>query len=365
MRLSLRSWSPFPCVPCWSCSLLNRLRCQGFHGCDGFSPLAEEVEIWFHFCGWSTPPVCCRSGASSIAAQNAKVDSVVPIFRHSQGWTGFQLHNREKAIKDRILRNCEITVPALTAHHAHMSFADLLLKQVGRFRRVLAYCTLVAEATLFRIRFIGDLHGERVLARWLNRQRNACKKMRLPPSHRWLSANSPLIGRRAKEWQTGNSDEHFGENCKRLRVHKRLPDGAGKSQYRGASLGQSRASEVGCKATVSDSLGAPAWALHVYVDSRAPPNELWSLNERSCYQWLGIQCRRLLAGYLPDEMIQRLQHCSSSAQSVCLCIFWKTERYGGSIWQCANIVRVKQHVQGRLLYRYMMIRHIIGKERVR
>ena len=75
-------------------------------------------------------------------------------------------------------------MPALTAHHAHMSFADLLLKQVGRFRRVLAYCTLVAEATLFRIRFIGDLHGERVLARWLNRQRNACKKMRLPPSHR-------------------------------------------------------------------------------------------------------------------------------------------------------------------------------------
>ena len=55
-----------------------------------------------------------------------------------------------KAIKDRILRDCEITVPALTAHHAYVSFADLLLKQVGRFRRVLAYCTLVAEATLFR-----------------------------------------------------------------------------------------------------------------------------------------------------------------------------------------------------------------------
>ena len=28
--------------------------------------------------------------------------------------------------------------------------------------------------------------------------------------------------------------------------------------------------------------------------------------ERICYQWLRVQCRRVLSGYLPDEMIQQL-----------------------------------------------------------
>ena len=28
--------------------------------------------------------------------------------------------------------------------------------------------------------------------------------------------------------------------------------------------------------------------------------------DRSCYQWLHVQCRKVLSGYLPDEMTQRL-----------------------------------------------------------
>ena len=63
-----------------------------------------------------------------------------PDFRYTMG----------QAIEDGILCDYDITVPALTAHHAYVCLGDLLLKQVGRFRRVLAYCTLVAEATLFR-----------------------------------------------------------------------------------------------------------------------------------------------------------------------------------------------------------------------
>ena len=45
-----------------------------------------------------------------------------------------------QAIEDGVLCDYDITVPALTAHHAYVCLADLLLKQAGRFRRVLAYC---------------------------------------------------------------------------------------------------------------------------------------------------------------------------------------------------------------------------------
>ena len=30
--------------------------------------------------------------------------------------------------------------------------------------------------------------------------------------------------------------------------------------------------------------------------------------DRSCYQWLRVQCWRVLSGYLPDEMTQRLRN---------------------------------------------------------
>ena len=64
-----------------------------------------------------------------------------PDFRYTMG----------QAIEDGILCDYDITVPALTAHHAYVCLADLLLKQVGRFRRVLAYCNSVAEAKRFRM----------------------------------------------------------------------------------------------------------------------------------------------------------------------------------------------------------------------
>ena len=56
-----------------------------------------------------------------------------------------------KAIEDEVLCDYDITVPAVTAHHAYVCLADLLLKQAGRFRRVLAYCNSVAEAKRFQM----------------------------------------------------------------------------------------------------------------------------------------------------------------------------------------------------------------------
>ena len=56
-----------------------------------------------------------------------------------------------KAIEDGILCDYDITVPAITAHHAYVCLADLLLKQAGRFRRVLAYCNSIAEAKKFQM----------------------------------------------------------------------------------------------------------------------------------------------------------------------------------------------------------------------
>jgi len=56
-----------------------------------------------------------------------------------------------KAIEDGVLCDYDITVPAVTAHHAYVCLADLLLKQAGRFRRVLAYCNTVGEAKRFQM----------------------------------------------------------------------------------------------------------------------------------------------------------------------------------------------------------------------
>ena len=56
-----------------------------------------------------------------------------------------------KAIEDGVLCDYDITAPAVTAHHAYVCLADLLLKQAGRFRRVLAYCNTVFEAKRFQM----------------------------------------------------------------------------------------------------------------------------------------------------------------------------------------------------------------------
>ena len=64
-----------------------------------------------------------------------------PDFRYSMG----------QAIEDGILSDYDITVPVISKHHAYVCLADMLLKQPGRFRRVLAYCNTVAEAKRFQM----------------------------------------------------------------------------------------------------------------------------------------------------------------------------------------------------------------------
>ena len=64
-----------------------------------------------------------------------------PDFRYSMG----------QAIEDGIVSDYDITVPVISKHHAYVCLADLLLKQPGRFRRVLAYCNTVAQAKGFQM----------------------------------------------------------------------------------------------------------------------------------------------------------------------------------------------------------------------
>ena len=64
-----------------------------------------------------------------------------PDFRYSLG----------QAIDDGVLCDYDITVPAVTVHHAYVGLGDLLRRQAGRFRRVLAYCNTVREAKRFQM----------------------------------------------------------------------------------------------------------------------------------------------------------------------------------------------------------------------
>ena len=87
-----------------------------------------------------------------------------PDFRYSMG----------QAIQEGVLCDYDITVPAVSEHHAYVCLADLLLKQVGRFRRVLAYCNSVAEAKRFRM-----VLKEVGLAAWHINSRTPFKKREL------------------------------------------------------------------------------------------------------------------------------------------------------------------------------------------
>ena len=64
-----------------------------------------------------------------------------PDFKYAMG----------QAIDDGVLCDYDIAVPVVTEHHAYVCLADLLVKQAGRFRRVLAYCNSVAEAKKFKM----------------------------------------------------------------------------------------------------------------------------------------------------------------------------------------------------------------------
>ena len=75
-----------------------------------------------------------------------------------------------QAIDEGVLCDYDITVPAVTEHHAYVCLADLLLKQAGRFRRVLAYCNTVAEAKKFQM--VSEKVG---LAAWHINSKSRCK----------------------------------------------------------------------------------------------------------------------------------------------------------------------------------------------
>ena len=59
-------------------------------------------------------------------------------------------YSMAQAIEDGVLCDYDLTVPVITEGHAYLGLANLLLRQPGRFRRVLAYCNTVAEAKRFR-----------------------------------------------------------------------------------------------------------------------------------------------------------------------------------------------------------------------
>eukprot|EP00435_Cladocopium_sp_Y103_P040656 s2512_g11.t1 len=84
-----------------------------------------------------------------------------PDFRYTMG----------QAIQEGVPCDYDITVPAVSKHHAYVCLADLLLKQVGRFRRVLAYCNSIAEAKRFQM-----VLGEVGLATWHINSKTPVKK---------------------------------------------------------------------------------------------------------------------------------------------------------------------------------------------
>ena len=186
----------------------------------------------------------------------------------------------------------------------------------------------------------GKSHYERSLNFWLNSQCAAFRQRRLV-LHRLqklLSASSPLIRRRAEGWQTGDTDGFFMERCNELseyvQLHHSLPDSP-KSQklakwWANLRIGSIRLDagkmkllqEVHplVKAESQKWQDAPRlqrskWEQRfgqpygfVGATGRLPKSCGQKELERSCYTWLRTQCRKLLAGCLPEDMAQRLRN---------------------------------------------------------
>ena len=195
-----------------------------------------------------------------------------------------------------------------------------------------------------------DSHYESTLGRWLHSQGTAFRRQRLP-LHRLqqlLSASSILVRRRVGGWQTGDPDGRFRSNCEALRayvqLHKRLPKRLKKTRHQITSssgklaqwLENVRAGVIGLspskqemlqethpsvKAALQKRKDAPTrihrsrWeqklnvlSMFVTAVGRLPKGRGGGAVERRCYQWLRLQCKRVLSGYLPDEMTQRLQN---------------------------------------------------------
>ena len=181
-----------------------------------------------------------------------------------------------------------------------------------------------------------ESHYERALGTWLNSQCGAFGKQRLP-LHRFqkLLASSPLIRRRVDGWQMKDTDGIFGERCHQLgeyvQLHNRLP-ASGKlakwmANMRGGSIRLSP-DKIQMQQDVhplvkaelkkwqdAPRLQRPQWERKfgqlsgfVLATGRLPKRYGEKKVERRCYQWLRVQCRRLLAGHLPDDMAQQLRN---------------------------------------------------------
>ena len=188
-----------------------------------------------------------------------------------------------------------------------------------------------------------DSHYESTLGRWLDSQSTAFRGQRLP-WHRFqklLSASSILIRRRAAGWQTGDPDKRFEERCHQLgeylELHQKFPDLA--CHQVGSSLARWVARVRGGNVRLSPDkmkmlqevhplvkaevqkwqdvprVLRPQWEWKfaqlcgfVSATGRLPKRLAESKAERRCYDWLRAQCRKLIAGYLPDELIWRLRN---------------------------------------------------------
>ena len=187
---------------------------------------------------------------------------------------------------------------------------------------------------------------ERALGTWLNNQGFAFRQQRLP-LHRFqklMTASSPLIGRRAKGWETGDTDGLFQETCNRLReyvqLHSRMPEMTGhelgsSSWILARWMAQLRAGIIKTgphkmemlqgvhplvKAELqkwqnAPQLQRPQWerkfdqlCRFVYATGCLPKGRGERELEKSSYAWLQIQRRKLLAGYLPEVLAQRLRN---------------------------------------------------------
>ena len=133
----------------------------------------------------------------------------------------------------------------------------------------------------------------------------------------------------------GDADERFRKRCNELgeygQLHHRLPTSGKLAKWladvrRGnIRLGPDRIKmlqEVDpiVKAELqkwkdAPQLNRPQWerrlgqlSRFVLATSRLPKGCMERTVERGCYDWLGLQCRKLLAGYLPDDLVQRLRN---------------------------------------------------------
>jgi len=205
------------------------------------------------------------------------------------------------------------------------------------------------EIRLRELEMFVNKHGrpprERGLSTWLDAQDAALRGQRLP-MHRFqkLLESSTPIRCRVEGWQTVDAGVRFRQKCNELgeyvQLHRRLPDlerrQVGSSSWKLAKwLAHVRGGNIRLdankmkllqevhplvKAELQKWQDAPRfqqskWEQRfgqlcgfVLASGRIPKGGGETKFERSCYDWLGIQSRKLSAGCLPDEMTKRLRN---------------------------------------------------------